>query len=103
MTASTLKPKAGAAGAAPGPRVLLYVQHLLGTGHLRRTAVLAQTLSARGFGVLAVSGGLPAPGVTFGDTERLQLPALKAADIAFSGLIDVHGRTPGRGMARASA
>ena len=37
-------------------RVFLYVQHLLGIGHLRRAATLARALVAGGFDVLLVQG-----------------------------------------------
>ena len=43
------------------PRVMLYVQNLLGIGHLRRAAAVARGLTARGLAVDFVSGGMPVP------------------------------------------
>ena len=39
------------------PKILFYVQHLLGIGHLRRTATLSRNLVRTGFDVVVVSGG----------------------------------------------
>ena len=44
------------------PRVLFYVQHLLGIGHLARASRIAGALAADGFAVTAVTGGAPVPG-----------------------------------------
>ena len=41
-------------------KVFFYVQHLLGIGHLKRAATLAQALRGAGFQVVLVSGGAPA-------------------------------------------
>lgn len=74
------------------PRLLLHVQHLLGTGHLRRMAAIADALARRGAEVTLVSGGVPlqdfAPpgGVTF-----VQLPPARAADATFRVLLDAGG------------
>lgn len=72
--------------------MLLYVQHLLGIGHLRRFDLIARALSARGFNVLTVAGGPPSAGVDFGRGQSVQLPPLRAVDIGFTGLVDQHGR-----------
>ncbi len=79
-----------------GQRVLLYVQHLLGIGHLQRFAVLSRALSTAGFEVLTVIGGPPSPGLNFGAAESVQLPPLRAADVRFSGLVDQNGRAVDR-------
>ena len=42
--------------------VFFYVQHLLGIGHLKRAATLAQALRDAGFKVVLASGGVPVPG-----------------------------------------
>ena len=60
-------------------RVFLWVQHLLGTGHLRRAATLARALAAEGFDVLLVSGGA-ASTVDPGGARFHQLPPLRAVD-----------------------
>lgn len=64
-------------------RVLFYVQHLLGIGHLRRAAVLARALAAGGFDVLLVSGGAPVSrdvGLDIGGARWHQLPPVRARD-----------------------
>lgn len=73
-------------------RVLIHVQHLLGTGHLRRAARLAGALSAAGFSVDLVSGGQPVPALRHGKARLHQLPVLRATDESFSTLVDEHGR-----------
>ena len=40
-------------------RVLVYVQHLLGIGHLMRARLIAEALAARGFDTHLVTGGMP--------------------------------------------
>ena len=53
-----------------GRRVFFYVQHLLGIGHLRRTAIFANAVAARGIDVTLVSGGLAVPNLRLdGPTE----------------------------------
>jgi predicted glycosyltransferase len=60
-------------------RVFFHVQHLLGIGHVRRAAVLARTLAARGFDVLLVSGGAPLR-LDLGRARFHQLPPVRARD-----------------------
>lgn len=76
----------------PAPRIALYVQHLLGIGHLRRAAALARAFCAAGADVLVLSGGLPVEEVDFGQARIFQLPPAIAADARFSALLDEHGR-----------
>jgi predicted glycosyltransferase len=66
-------------------KVFFYVQHLLGIGHLKRAAVLAQALKDAGLEVTLASGGLPVPGI-----DVLQLPPAYSAD--FRQLLDEHGK-----------
>ena len=73
-------------------RILFYVQHLLGIGHLRRAATLARALVAGGFDVLLVSGGAPVDGLVLGGTRLHQLPALRAADESLRDLARLDGR-----------
>lgn len=73
-------------------RVFLYVQHLLGVGHLKRAMTLAAALAEHGLEVTLASGGFappdaPAPGVRW-----VQLPAAGTADTGFSTLVDADGR-----------
>ena len=71
--------------------VLIHVQHLLGTGHLRRAAMLAQACAGRGLAVTLASGGAPVEHLDTGAAELVQLPTLRAADERFSDLLDEHG------------
>ena len=77
---------------SPTVDVLIYVQHLLGIGHLARAAILARALQRRGLGVVFVSGGLPVSGLDVGEARFEQLPPVKAGDAAFSFLADDAGR-----------
>ncbi len=73
-------------------RVLFYVQHLLGIGHLKRAATITRAAQGAGLDVTLVSGGNPVPGLALGDARLIQLPALRAADRYFKILIDERGR-----------
>jgi predicted glycosyltransferase len=73
-------------------RVLFWVQHLLGTGHLKRAATLARALSAQGLKVTLASGGPPAPWLVPQGVELVQLPWVRARDLAFSALVDASDR-----------
>ena len=70
------------------PRVLLWVQHLLGIGHLTRTATLARAMAAAGMDVLVASGGEPSPVIDVGGARMAQLPSARAVDIYFKVLHD---------------
>jgi predicted glycosyltransferase len=74
------------------PLVFLYVQHLLGIGHLRRAAAIARTLDKDGFDVAFVSGGEPVPGLDIGNAELIQLPPARAGDSSFGSIVDLDGR-----------
>jgi predicted glycosyltransferase len=74
-----------------GKRVLFYVQHLLGSGHLRRAATLCRAMAASGLDVTLVSGGLPLPHLDPGGAKFEQLPPVRATDSSFSALVDEHG------------
>jgi len=77
-----------------GP-VLIWVQHVMGVGHLNRAALLAQGLAKAGCPVVLVTGGRPVPYLMRFDAAcpvRVeQLPPLTSADLSFSGLIDETG------------
>jgi predicted glycosyltransferase len=73
-------------------RVLFWVQHLLGTGHLKRAATVARALVDRGLEVTLVSGGPPAPWLVPDGVELIQLPWVRARDLAFSALVDADDR-----------
>jgi len=73
-------------------KALIYVQHLLGTGHVVRAAALARALAGRGVETTLVSGNRVPPTVdTFG-FDVIELPAARAADESFSGVVDEAGR-----------
>jgi predicted glycosyltransferase len=69
-------------------RVMFYVQHLLGIGHLRRAATLARAMDAAGLEVTVVSGGSAVPGLDIGGATLLQLPPVRAVDLFFKVLVD---------------
>lgn len=73
-------------------RVLLYVQHLLGIGHLKRAAVIARAMAAGGLEVTLVSGGMPLSGIATCGLAFVQLSPAVAADSTFKILLDAHGK-----------
>lgn len=74
------------------PRVLVYVQHLLGTGHLKRAVLLSDAMHRAGLAVTLVSGGLPVPGLVPQGARWVQLPPVAAADLGFKSLVDARGQ-----------
>lgn len=74
------------------PRILFYVQHLLGIGHLRRAALLTRILAGAGLDVTLVSGGQPVPHTDVGGGRFVQLPPVRANDRSFSRLLHPDGR-----------
>jgi predicted glycosyltransferase len=73
-------------------RIAFYVQHLQGTGHLKRTSVLCKALSEAGHEVSCFSGGTPIKAFDFGKSELIQLPPAKAADLTYKLLVDERGK-----------
>ena len=80
-------------------RAFLYVQHLLGIGHLKRMALVAAALRAAGWEVTLASGGPPVAGVV----PDVQLPPARAADLTFRTLLDEEGRAVTEEWKRARA
>lgn len=77
------------------PRILFYVQHLLGSGHLLRACLLANYLAEQGFAVTLVSGGMDLPKWTDGKKFRfVQLPPLQSPDAKLDRLVDQEGAPP---------
>jgi predicted glycosyltransferase len=74
------------------PKILFYVQHLLGIGHLMRAGTLSHALESAGFEVILVSGGIPIPGFDPGASHFAQLSPTRATDKFFKVLVDVHDR-----------
>lgn len=72
-------------------RVVLYVQHLLGIGHLRRAVTLADGLAAAGCTVTVIAGGPVPDGAGPRRATLVQLPPVKVASGDFSTLHDVDG------------
>lgn len=72
-------------------RVLFYVQHLLGIGHLTRASRIAHALSRRGFDVTVVTGGKPVEGFPGEGVRHVALPPVVSADEGFSKLADING------------
>jgi predicted glycosyltransferase len=72
--------------------VLFWVQHLLGSGHLKRAATLARAMAGHGLRVVVASGGTPAPWLVADGVELVQLPPVRASDLSFASLLDEHDR-----------
>ena len=72
-------------------KALLYVQHLLGIGHARRASLISEALVAEGADVTVAFGGFPVPGVDFAGAKVVQLAPARAADAAFSAVLDAAG------------
>ncbi|HUI18214.1 MAG TPA: glycosyltransferase [Alphaproteobacteria bacterium] len=75
-------------------RLLLYVQSLLGIGHLARAARLARAFAAAGWEVDLVSGGMPVAELDLGGAHLVQLPPLSSKDESFTELVDDMGKPP---------
>lgn len=69
-------------------RVLIYVQHLLGIGHLQRALQLAEGLAQAGFSTDLVSGGMPSPLSVPAGVQLHQLPPVRCVDGRFDRLLD---------------
>lgn len=74
------------------PRVLFYVQHLLGIGHLARASRIVQALGENGFAVTLVTGGMPVDGFPGPDIDHIALPGIAVGDGGFSALVDADGK-----------
>ena len=70
-------------------KVLFWVQHLLGIGHVARAAILVDAMRTRGLDVTVVLGGFPTP-VTF-DAPVRQLSPVRATDQTFGQLVCAQG------------
>lgn len=72
-------------------RVLFYVQHLLGIGHVKRAAAIAAAMAQDGLEVTVAHGGEPVADVAYAGCRHVQLPSATIRDGDFSTLIDEHG------------
>ncbi len=73
-------------------RVLFYVQHLLGIGHLMRARRIAVALQNDAFEVTLVTGGLPVPGFEHSGVDQVALAAIAIRDGDFGNLLDSEGQ-----------
>ncbi|MCJ8338292.1 MAG: hypothetical protein MJK10_07460 [Pseudomonadales bacterium] len=73
------------------PRIIFYVQYLLGIGHVRRATLIVQALCRQGAKVDVIFGGMPVPSMSFGAATVHHLTAVKSADAAFNGLVKADG------------
>jgi predicted glycosyltransferase len=74
-------------------RAMIYVQHLLGIGHLARVSRIAVALARAGMEVVLVSGGTPVLGFPGAGVRLVQLPPIRSRDMSFSALVDAEGGT----------
>jgi predicted glycosyltransferase len=82
--------------------VLLYVQHLLGIGHVRRAVRIVAALARHGMAVTLVSGGEPLDEIhEAGAVRVVQLPPLRSPDSSFKRLVDGAGAPVSDGLWRA--
>lgn len=72
--------------------ILFYVQHLLGSGHVRRIALIVRALQQISpLTITVVQGGFPIPGVDFGTAQVIQLPPARVANAQFNPILDDTG------------
>ncbi|MQX37677.1 glycosyltransferase family protein [Roseospira navarrensis] len=80
---------------ADGP-VLVYVQHVMGVGHLNRALALTRGLAGHGRDVVLVSGGRPVPHLVSrtpsAPVHVEQLPPIAALGLDFNTLVDADDR-----------
>ena len=70
---------------------MIYVQHLLGVGHLQRSLQLAAELVRHNFSVDLVSGGKPQTLAVAKGVRLTQLPPVYSPDGSFTRLLDANG------------
>ena len=70
------------------PAVMIYVQHLLGIGHLMRARLIAEALADAGCDVHLVTGGMPIGGRMPRGVRSVQLPPIRVSDASFMPLRD---------------
>ncbi|MBJ3777160.1 glycosyltransferase family protein [Acuticoccus mangrovi] len=73
-------------------RVLIWVQHLLGTGHTVRAAAIGHALAARGTAVTLVLGARPPATLGLAGLDVVQLPPVLATDGSFTTILGEDGR-----------
>ena len=73
-------------------RVMFYVQHLLGIGHLMRARRIALAMRDAHLHVCLVTGGMPLPGFDVPGIEHIELPAMAVSLADFGALVDSTGK-----------
>ncbi len=73
------------------PRIMFYVQHLMGVGHVFRAARVSRALAAAGYDVHLVAGGPPVPYADPGGATTHALPPLSAASSDLGRLLTPDG------------
>ncbi len=73
-------------------RVLFYVQHLLGIGHLKRAEILVRAMTKAGMDVTVAFGGRAVREAPFNGATIATLPAATIAGENFSELLDAQGK-----------
>ena len=74
------------------PRLMIYVQNLLGIGHLRRAAGISRAAVEGGFDVRFVSGGFPIKDLNIGGARFYQIPPVRSLDGDFKTLLDENNK-----------
>ena len=72
-------------------KILFYVQHLLGVGHVFRARRLCQGFAKAGFLTEILFGGVPLPDMKFEAENIHYLPPIKAGAIDYSFNVDANG------------
>ncbi|MEM7462923.1 MAG: glycosyltransferase [Pseudomonadota bacterium] len=74
------------------PKVLFYVQHLLGIGHVFRATRVAHALVKAGFKVKMIWGGTRLPSIDLGGLDMVWLEPVKAGDSYITDLVRADGK-----------
>ena len=72
---------------------MIYVQHLLGIGHLRRASLLGNALLKNKFEVHLITGGMPISAPLHPEVKVHQLPPVRSLDSSFNKLVDENDHT----------
>jgi len=72
-------------------RVMFYVQHLKGIGHIVRASLISRALHDQGMDVTIVMGGDPVEGFPAPGPKCITLPPLRAGELSFNDLTGAGG------------
>ncbi|MBL41693.1 MAG: hypothetical protein CMM49_03415 [Rhodospirillaceae bacterium] len=72
-------------------KIIFYVQHLLGIGHLKRVSIIVNLISKKGLDITVISGGSKISSIDFGNATFVQLPPIKSENADFKNLLDEKG------------